>query len=68
MTGPANPPDPPAEALRARYPAYRIWHVPPRGGRGAYWSAQPARYPLVAGSADELAAAIEADQAGEGGA
>ena len=63
---PANPPDPAAEALRARYPAYRIWHVPAAGGRRAYWTAQPAKYPLVAGSADELAAAIEADQAGPG--
>ena len=36
--------DPAAEALRARYPAYRIWHVPAAGGRRAYWTAQPARY------------------------
>ena len=68
MTGPANPPDPPADRLRARYPGWRIWHVPARGGRGAYWSAQPARFPLVAGSAEELAAAIDADQPGEAGA
>ena len=29
---------------------------------------QPARFPLVAGSAEELAAAIDADQPGEAGA
>lgn len=59
---PPSPRDEQAEALRARFPGWRVWFVP-RVGRGAFWSAQPARYPLIAGDPDELAAAIEADQA-----
>lgn len=59
-----NPLEEAAAALRARFPGWRAWWVP-RAGRGAFWSAQPGKYPLIAGSADELAALIEADQAGQ---
>ena len=45
MTEPANPLDPAAAALRARYPGWRVWYVRRAVGRGAWWSAQPARYP-----------------------
>lgn len=64
MTEPANPTDQAAD-LRGRYPGWRIWWVPRTAGRGTFWSAQPARYPLIAGDPDELAAAIDADQAGD---
>ena len=63
MTEPANYADDQAARLRDRYPGYRIWHVP-RAGGGAFWSAQPARYPLIAAGPDELAALIDADQTG----
>ena len=67
MPEPANPLDQAAAPLRARFPGWRIWYVR-RAVGGTWWSAQPARFPLVAGSADELAAAIEAGQAGDTGA
>jgi hypothetical protein len=60
---PENPLEAAAEALRARFPGWRVWYVRRAVDRGAWWSAQPARYPLIAGSPEELAAAIEADQA-----
>jgi len=50
----------PAE-LRARFPGWRVWVTPRATVPGAWWSAQPARYPLVSGDPDELAEAIEAD-------
>ena len=52
-----------AARLKARWPHWRVWCVPRSGPRGATWHAQPRRYPLDAGSPDELAALIEADEA-----
>jgi hypothetical protein len=65
---PPNGRDDQAEALRARYPGWRVWYVPRAVSRGAWWSAQPARFPLIADGPDELAALIEADEASRGGA
>jgi len=53
-----------ADELRARYPGWRVWYVPRATSRGAWWSAQPSAYPLVADSPDGLADLIEADEAG----
>jgi hypothetical protein len=61
---PPSPRDDQAEALRARFPGWRVWYVTRAVDRGAWWSAQPARYPLIAGDPDDLAAAIEADPCG----
>ena len=65
--GNPNPLDPAADALRAAYPGYRIWHVPAAGGRRAYWTAQPANILSSRGARGQLAAAIEADQPGDAG-
>ena len=62
---PRNPLDTEADRLRAGHPGWRIWYVRSAVTRGVIWSAQPARYPLTAGSADELAEAIDADEAGQ---
>jgi hypothetical protein len=61
-----NPLDQAADQLRDRYPGWRVWHVRRAVDRGAWWSGQPARYPLIAGSPDELAALIDADQGDPG--
>jgi hypothetical protein len=53
-----------AAALRARFPAWRIWYVSSAVERTTTWHGQPARYPLHAGGPDELAALIEADEHG----
>jgi hypothetical protein len=54
-----------AAELRAGHRGWRVWYVRSAVTRGVIWSAQPARYPLTAGSADELAEAIDADEAGQ---
>ena len=52
-----------ADCLRARFPRWHVWYVPSAVTRRATWHAQPARFPLDAADAEELAAAIEADEA-----
>lgn len=54
-----------AARLRAAHLGWRIWYVRSAVTRGVIWSAQPARYPLTADSAGELAALIDADPAGD---
>ena len=39
-----------AGELRARYPDWRVWAVRNAVSRTVTWSAEPARYPLHAGS------------------
>lgn len=55
-----------ADCLRARFNGWRIWYVRNPVTRSASWHAVPRRYPLDAPNAEELAAAIEADEDGEG--
>ena len=49
--------------LRDRFLGWHAWYVPNAVTRSATWSAQLARYPLIADSPDDLAAMIEADRA-----
>jgi hypothetical protein len=59
-----NGPEATAAELRERFPGWRIWYTPRATVRGAWWSAQPARFPIVTDDPDELAGLIEADPDG----
>lgn len=50
------------EQLRREHPEWRIWNVPRTTGPTS-WHAEPARYPLNAGTADELDEYIADDKA-----
>jgi hypothetical protein len=60
---PMNGRDEQAAELRARFPGWHIWFVVSAVQRTASWHATPGRYPLNAASAEDMAAAIEADEA-----
>jgi hypothetical protein len=49
------------EQLRKQYPHWRIWNVPRVNGPTT-WHAEPRRYPLNAGTADELEEYIAGDE------
>jgi hypothetical protein len=49
--------------LKDRFPGWRVWYHSRTDDRTT-WTAQPARYPLAASSAGELAALITADEEG----
>lgn len=62
---PLNVLDEQAARIREQHPAWRIWYVRNPVARIVNWYASPARFPLAATTPDELAALIDADEAGQ---
>lgn len=53
------------EQLRREHPTWRIWNVP-RAVGPTTWHAEPGRYPVNAGTADELDEYIREDEPVDG--